>query len=123
MPNQALRQFSETHIEEDCRHLSGVHDNGLFFGCSFDKLNNLVLKNCDLNRSRFETSHIIDTLGFTMTLGCHSFKNVEFSELLFDLFLLLVSMTKGNDEKRAKLLDVVGRERAEALLRVLHRVE
>jgi hypothetical protein len=118
-----LRKFLATRIDKDCSMLSGLHINELFYGCKFNRLNYLTLKDCDLNNSTFETAHIKDALGFTLTLSCLSFRNVRFSELLFDLLLMLMTLTVGNDEKREKLLDVVGRSRATALLRIMERTE
>lgn len=118
-----LRHFNQTHIDEDCRDITGSHYNELFFNCAFDKLNGLVLQDCDLNQSQFLTSKVEDALGFTLTLNCHSFKDVTLSPLLFDLMLILLVMSKSNDAKREALLDVIGRRRAEALLRLLERVE
>lgn len=118
-----LRHFDEQHIREDCSEMKGAHENALFYGCKFDKLNGLTLKNCDLNKSHFTTESIRDALGFTMTLECMSFRNVEYSPLLFDLFLCLAAMSSGNDEKREKLKDIVGRQRFEALTRILNCTE
>lgn len=118
-----LREFDKVHIGEDCSLLSGCHENSLFFDCTFTNLNGLTLKDCDLNHSRFTTETIRDALGFTLTLGCHSFKGVEFSPLLFDLMLCLLTMSKGNDGKRRQLIDVIGAKRYEALMRVLNVVE
>ena len=118
-----LHTFAEEHIDADCARLTGLHDNGLFFNCKFNKLNGLVLKDCDLNRSKFVTDSLQDALGFTLTLGCKSFRNVEYSEKLIDLMLCLLIMTKGNDAKREKLLDVIGRDKAALLLRTLKRFE
>jgi hypothetical protein len=119
----ALHSFAALHMDKDYTNETGVHDNELFFNCKFKKLNGLTLKDCDLNRSEFITDDIRDALGFTLTLNCMSFNHVQYSELLFDLLLLLLSKTKGNDEKREKLLDVVGRERANKLLRILNTLE
>lgn len=119
----SVRQFSERHIDEDCEGITGHHENGLFFNCTFRKLSGLTLKDCDLNGSAFLTDRLRDALGFTLTLNCHSFDNVEYSPLLFDLFLLMAYKSKGNDDKREKLLDVIGRERAEKLLEILKRLE
>lgn len=118
-----LRKFSKIHIKEDNKDTTGLHENELFFECEFKKLNGLTLKDCDLNRSKFVTDDLRDALGFTLTLDCNSFTNVEYSPLLFDLFLLMAYKSKGNDEKRDKLLDVIGRERAEKLLRILSFLE
>lgn len=118
-----LHTFKEEHIREDCRELTGHHDNGLFFGCEFEKLTGLTLKDCDLNRSKFLTEKVRDALGFTLTLSCLSFRHVEYSDLLFDLFLTLLTLSKGNDAKREALLDVIGRDRAAAIQRVLGATE
>ena len=118
-----LHTFSETHIDEDCSRLDGSHENGLFFNCKFDRLVGLTLKDCELNQSEFETDSISKALGFTMTLGCKSFRGVRLSSLLFDLVLCLLTMGKGNDSKREKLKDVVGRDRYDALMRVLRVTE
>lgn len=120
---EALRDFSAFHLDKDCTGITGHHKNELFFNCTFKKLNGLVLEDCDLNQSKFETDDLRDALNFTLTLNCHSFAGVEYSPLLFDLFLLMAIKSKGNDEKREKLLDVIGRERAEKLLRVLKHLE
>lgn len=119
----ALHQFDEMHIQEDCSTLSGDHDNGLFFDCTFQKLKGLSLTNCDLNGSKFRTQSVRDALGFALTLGCKSFRNVEFSELLFDLFLTLATMTKGNDVKRKQLISIIGPTRHNTLMRVAGAIE
>jgi hypothetical protein len=119
LSDSKVHEFSSITIDSDGQGVSGLHDNELFFNCVFKKLNGLTLKNCDLNGSKFITDDLRDALGFTLTLDCHSFSNVEYSELLFDLFLLMAYKSKGNDVKREKLLDVVGKERAEKLLNIL----
>lgn len=118
-----LRDFDEVHIGEDCSELTGTHENGLFFECKFRKLTGLTLKDCDLNHSEFTTQAVREALGFTMTLGCHSFKGVKLSPLLFDLMLSLLTMTTGNDEKRNQLIKVIGERRYESLKRTLEVVE
>jgi hypothetical protein len=120
---ETLRTFSEIHIDEDCQDLTGNHENGLFFNCKFSNVRGLTLKNCDLNKSKFLTDSVKDALDFTVTLNCHSFRDVELSPLMFDLMLSLLTMTTGNDEKRKQLLDVIGQGRAAALLRVLGGME
>jgi hypothetical protein len=120
---ERLRDFNKTVIGQDCKDLTGHHENELFFECEFKNLTGLTLKDCVLDRSRFTTDSIREALDFTMTLSCHSFNGVEYSPLLFDLLLTLITMTKGNEEKRAKLIDVVGKNRYETIRRVLNRIE
>lgn len=117
------KKFRATHIEKDCSQLSGMHDSELFFNCSFKDLRGLTLRNCVLNRSRFLTDTVEQAMGFTLTLDCASFANVEYSEVLFDLLLMLIIKTKGNTEKRRKLIEVLGRERVLELGRILESME
>ncbi len=118
-PTDKLRDFKATHIDENLEGISGLHENELFHNCTFKKLRGLTLKDCVLSKSKFTTDDIRDALGFTLTLDCLSFHRVEFSELLFDLFLVLAIKSKGNDEKRKKLVDVIGKER---VLELLHQM-
>jgi hypothetical protein len=120
---ETLKKWSEIHIDEDCRNMTGSRKDGLFFKCVFNKLNGLTLKNCDLNGSKFVTSSIRDALGFTVTLNCLSFRGVTLSELVFDLILSLLCMTTGNDDKRSKLIAVIGQTRYKTLSAVLKGTE
>jgi hypothetical protein len=113
----------EPHINENCESISGTFEDEVFFECTFKKLNGLTLKNCDLNRSKFTTDDIRDALHFTMTLDCNSFDKVEYSPLLFDLLLVLIIKTKGNTEKRKKLIEIVGEERLKEILVALSSLE
>ena len=114
-----LTKFDKVAIDKDCSSVGGHHENELFHGCTFDQLSGLTLKNCTLNASSFITDSVRKALDFTVTLSCPSFKGVRLSELVFDLILSLLIMTVGNDQKREMLLDVIGRSRAEAILRLL----
>jgi hypothetical protein len=111
-----MRKFNAQHIDQNCEDVSGFHDNELFFNCKFKKLNGLTLKNCDLNMSQFAPEKVRDALGFTVTLDCHSFADVELNPLAFDLILCLLLKSKGNNEKRRKLIEVIGKDRLMALL-------
>jgi Zn-finger protein len=120
----SLRKFSESHIDEDVRNLSGTFENALFYNCTFEKLNALTLKDCVLDQSRFTAKHPREMLGFTLTLNCHSFHDVELSEEVLDTLLLLICKSKGNLEKRLKIInDVVGRDRAIQILTLLKDLE
>lgn len=119
----SLCNFNASHIDEDCQSISGDHENELFFNCKFKDVKNLTLKHCDLNRSQFLTDDIRDALGFTVTLDCLSFKDVELSPLMFDLLLCLLIKTKGNNEKRKKLVDAIGKQRFFQLLREMSTLE
>ncbi len=119
----ALRQYSEIHIGEDCKDISGRFENALFFECQFPKLRGLTLERCVLTRSSFKPETLRDALGFTATFDCHSFKDVELNELAFDALLVLLTLTKGNTEKRNKLVEVIGKDRYLQLIRKTSKLE
>lgn len=120
---QLPRQFSKIHIDEDCNGISGCHDNALFFNCKFGNIKGLTLKNCDLNQSTFDVKTFKDALGVTITLDCFSFNGVKLSPELFEMYLLLLCMTEGNDEKREAVKSIIGKEKAEKMLKLLRRIE
>lgn len=116
--SKPLREYSEVHIDQDRSDLTGCHENALFWNCKFRDLRGLTLKNCVLTKSEFTTDKLQEALGFTFTVGdCMSFKDVKYSELLFDLLLVMMIQTKGNTEKRRQLIDVVGSDNVLELLR------
>jgi hypothetical protein len=119
----ALEGFNEIHIEEDCSDLKGDHEKALFYGCTFNNVNGLTLKNCDLTKSQFTTETIKDAMGLTLTLDCLSFRQLGLSPLMFDLMLCLLTMTKGNEDRVEELKRVVGLNRYEAIMRVLKGLE
>ncbi len=123
MVHHLPRQFSEINIDKDCREVTGFHDNALFFNCKFNKINGLTLKNCDLNQSEFDITNIKDALGFTVTMDCFSFNGVKISPELFDLYLLLLCQTEGNDAKREAVKTIIGKEKADRMLKLLRRIE
>lgn len=122
--NSYARQFSETHISKDCRaFFNRYSDNQLFYDCDFANIAKATFKNCDLNKSRINPKSISDMLGVTMTLDCHTFKDVELNELALDCLLALLVKTKGNDLKRAKIIDIIGTRRYEAISKVIGDLE
>lgn len=118
-----LHKFDEIHIDEDCSSVTGLHNNALFFGCLFKSVAGLTLKDCDLNRSVFDVNSINDALGFTLTLGCKSFRSVKYSPLMVDLLLYLLTLTDGNDSRRDEIRDMLGEDKVRIFDRVLKRVE
>jgi hypothetical protein len=121
---EPLRKYNAEHQDENCETTKGFHENELFWNCTFKELNGLTLKDCVLRNSRFFTEKLEDALGFTFTVGdCHTFEDVEYSEFLFDLFLVMLLKTKGNTEKRRKILDMVGHDRVRDLLQQFKTLE
>src|SRR4051812_14025925 len=103
------RAFNKVHIDEDVSDLTGLHENEVFHNCTFRNLRGLTLKDCVLARSKFLTDKLEDAMGLTFTVGdCGTFRDVEYSEYLFDLFLVMMIQTAGNTSKRRRLIEVVG---------------
>jgi len=118
-----LHDFRQTFIDKDLTSLSKFYYNCLFFNCHFKDLSGVTLKGCELNCSRIDPDKVSDLLDFTVTLSCKSFNNVLLNELAFDTFLLLLCKTAGNAEKRRKLLEIVGKDRAREILKELETLE
>ena len=122
--NNTSRQFSEISISADCRLFSGIEKvNALLYDCEFEKLDNCSLINCDLNNSKINPKTLKDLLNLTLTLNCHSFKNVELNELAFDSLLMLLCLTKGNDLKKQKLIEIIGNKKFEAYKKIFGDLE
>jgi hypothetical protein len=113
-PGQRLARISQ-----NCEDLKGHFKDEIFYDCTFKDLQGLTLDNCVLNKCRFLTDTIEEARGFTLTLNCNSFRNVEYSPLLFDLFLCMALKSAGNVDKRQKLLEVIGKDRAIEILTAL----
>lgn len=79
----------------------------LFFNCQIGRVKGTTFDHCSLLFSRLEPKRLEDILGLTVTLNCFSFENVELNDLAFDAFLHLLSLTKGNDRKRAALRNLI----------------
>lgn len=94
----------------------GNYENELFYNCEMDVVKGVTLKGCTLLRSRLKTKNIEDALGFTVTLDCKTFEELELSPLMFDLLCVLLIKTKGNTEKRKRLIDILGNQRLHELL-------
>lgn len=123
-PQSKPRQYSETHIGEDCSQLRGRFYNALFYDCTFSRADGLDMNNCVLEHSKLTATEPEDILGVSLTLNCHTFKNLELTPDAFDLLLLLMCKMKGNTEKRRAIVDqVVGRERTVELLRKMRHLE
>jgi len=99
-------------------------DGAIFYDCTFHKLSGAMLKNCTLHSSTFAMTKPEDIIGLTVTMDCNSFKEVELSPEVFDLLLLLLCRSKGNNKKRMAIIEnVVGHDRAVQLLRDTERLE
>lgn len=121
-----LRDFADQHIDKDytAQRFTGFHENELFFNCTFKDVRGVTFKDCDLNHSRFLAERPEEVLGVTVTLGdCNTFDNVEFSPFLFDLYLVMLLKSKGNDAKRKALVSLIGKDRVIEILRKFKELE
>lgn len=119
-----LHDYKASHIDEDFSNRRlGWHENELFYNCTFKDVRGAVLKDCNLRHSRFVTDKPEEAIGLTFTMECGTFEDVELSPTLFDMAILMLLKSKGNHEKRQKLLEVLGRDRVIELLRQLKQVE
>jgi len=115
-----LHKFDDEYIDQDLSSkLLGEFTNTLFYNCIFDNLTDVKLIRCELNRSKIKTNTLENCRNVSVTLDCKTFANVELSEFLFDYILLLLAKSKGNDTKRRKLLEIVGKEKARQLLEAI----
>lgn len=113
----SLREWKATHIDEHIPALEGVHEDELFHNCTIDRVAGATIKNCCMAESTLNLQSLDDAMGVTVTLDCHHFANVEFSELAFDYFMFLLIRTKGNIAKRKQLIKILGEQR---FLEMLH---
>jgi hypothetical protein len=118
-----MRKFNQIIIDREHLNLIGRHVNELIYNCSIDSLSNVELINCDLSKSKFLIDDINNLKNFSLTLDCGSFKDVTLSPLIFDLILMLLLKTKGNDTKRKKLISVIGKDRMKDLFAMMEGIE
>jgi hypothetical protein len=108
----------ETYSHQTFTEVPPDAEGAIFYDCTFLKLNGGSLKNCVLHSSTFAMTKPEDIIGLTVTMDCNSFKELELSPEVFDLLLLLMCRTKGNNAKRMAIIEnVVGHDRAVKLLR------
>lgn len=103
-----LRDYHAIHIDEHIPVLTGYHENVLYYNCKIDSAKDAHLHNCVLTASSFLPQTLHDIQGLTLTLDCHSFVDVELSEAALDYLLMLLVKTRGNNEKREKIIEAIG---------------
>jgi hypothetical protein len=102
--------WTEQHIDESPIVQGKRFIRALFFGCKFTRLRGTTLEHCSLQGSTIAPSKLEDLLGVTITLDCFSWKYVTLNSLAFDAMLFLLSITRGNDEKREILKRMISEE-------------
>lgn len=111
-----LRHWNFTHIDEHIPHLTGYHENELFYNCTIDDMSGATLVNCCMTQSKLTADSLEQISNLAMTFDCHSFTDAELSPLAFDFLLALLIKSKGNDERRQQLVNILGRDRLVELL-------
>jgi hypothetical protein len=116
--------YKEQHIREVFDDVPKPANRATFYNCTFNKLNGAVLKDCVLQGSKLAMTKPEDIIGLTLTMDCNTFRDVELSPEVFDLMLLLLCRTKGNNAKRLAIIEkVVGHDRSIELLKDTERLE
>lgn len=95
----------------------------LFFGCALKRLRGTTMEHCSLQGSSIEPDRLEDLLGFTITLDCFSWQYVSLNSLAFDAMLYLLSITNGNDSKRAVLKRLISDENRTSLMKSFEELE
>lgn len=119
-----FRAFREKHIDELFEEVPAPKRNVEFYDCTFNKLGGAVLENCSLSGCKFAMTDPADIIGLTVTMDCFTFSNLELSPEVFDMLLMLICKSKGNNEKRLSIIEnVVGHDRAVELLKKMQHLE
>lgn len=119
-----LRAFVEKHIDEEFTDVPSPKTKAEFYDCTFHKLNGATLKDCTMHGSKFVMTKPEDIIGLTLTMDCFFFTELELSPEVFDMLLLLICKTKGNTQKRLKIIeDIVGHDRAVTILNEMKHLE
>lgn len=85
--------------------------NELFQDCEISRSRGAEFIHCHMRGSRFTSQDVRDFIGMTFTFNCDSFEDLELPPAAFDAFIKLLSITAGNDEKRAKLRELIDPDR------------
>ena len=118
-----MKKFSSTYIDVENLDLFGRYEHSLLFNCNIRTLENVQLLNCDLNHSKLDIHEIEKLKNYSCTMNCGLFENVEYSELCFDLILMLLLKTKGNDQKRKAIFRILGADRVRDLSKEMEKIE
>lgn len=123
MPLAPLRTFSATHIDETFEIITGLHENALFYNCTFHNVRNARFINCDLNQSRFVSTNPEDFMGLVVSLDCFTFGNIELSEPALLCLLAMLLKTKGNTAIRKSVLASLDHHKMFSLLKNFETLE
>lgn len=112
------------HHNELLPNLEGMRfSRELFANCRLQRMRGAIFEHCSLQFSRMEPEHLDDILGVTITLDCFSFEDVQYNALALDSILYLLTLTRGNDEKRELLRRAITPEKLEAFNRLFKTME
>ena len=104
---RGIMTSNATFYEAGPLTLRGRYEKCIFRGCVITKLEgNVELVDCVLSDTEFDVP-LKDLLHFTLTLNCHSFDNVRFSERMLCAMLFLLTMTQGNLMLRDKISECI----------------
>lgn len=108
MTTDTRPQWRAEHRDLNVRSVRGRRfQRELFVNCTMQDVSNAVFEHCAMVGSKLDPQSLKEMIGFTATLDCLMFEGLECNELAMDAVLNLVSMTKGNDERRTVLRGLI----------------
>lgn len=93
--------FRADHWNLNVKSVRGQHfRRERFVNCTMQEVRGAMFERCLLVSTKLEPQSLTDILGVTVTFDCEQFAGWEWNELAMDSMLYLMSITKGNDERR-----------------------
>jgi hypothetical protein len=116
--------WRESHHDEDLSEIRGRRfSRTLFATCRFEDMRGAHFEHCCFIYSKIQPRSLSDILGVTLTLDCFTFDTLEFNELGLDAILYLLTMTKGNDEKREIIKRLISPDNATDFAKLFAKLE
>lgn len=118
------RRFSEIHEDEDLPDIRGRgFVRALFSKCRFKNMRKSHLVGCTMDQCTVETDDPRDILDVTLTLNCHTFRNLRLSPAAFDALLYVATMSAPDEETREKARAALDPERRKLFDRIFPTME
>jgi hypothetical protein len=97
------RRFSAVYENTDFPSLRGRgFVRALFSDCTFHDIRKVHFVNCTMENCRIETEDPRDLLEATITINCHTFRNLKLSPAAFDALLFVISMAAPDEDMRTR---------------------
>lgn len=118
------KDYSRTFFNQDFPDVRGRRfENVLFSGCKIGRAAGAEFINCTFRETEFTATDLRDLLGMGVTLDCFFFGGVRMTPAVMDALIHLLTLTKGNDSVRGKLLGIIDPVRLRFLQRFFETTE